>query len=265
MLYYKKVVLFCKFCEVIAMPTKFPVNYTFRELVIQRYHHTDNSKGIITNYLALMLDGEARFVSAEREMSVVSGDIFFLPSGCRYHSYWHGTDTARWISISFEDFPNPAEQRFPMQIIPAPQSMRGIIRALANRKPDCAAVGQLYSLFASLMPYMETEPRSSEQKLFDRAVSFMRENPRATIAEVAKACSISESGLYAAFRASGQTPVGARQQLQIENAVNLLHSTDLTIDAVASACGFTSSAYFLRVLKKLTGKSTREIRAQTGI
>jgi len=247
------------------MAQKFPVQFVFHELVIQRYHHTDNSRGITTNYLALMLDGEARLVSSDREISVVPGDIFFLPTGCRYHSYWRGTDIARWISLGFDDFPNPEGHRFPMQIIPAPKLLHDDIRALTGCKPDCAAIGRFYTVFASLMPYMETEPRSSEQKLFDRAVSFMQKNPRVSIADVAKACSISESGLYAAFRAHGQTPVGARQRIQIENAVNLLHSTDLTIDAVASACGFTSSAYFLRVLKKHTGKSTREIRAQTGI
>ena len=81
-----------------------------------------------------------------------------------------------------------------------------------------------------------------------------------SVAEVAKRCNVSETGLYAEFRKLGTTPVKYRMEEQIKRAEKLLVTTDLTALEISEICGFSSEAYFYRVFRRLTGKTTREVR-----
>jgi len=243
----------------------FPISYSVNLIRQQKYHHTDNSAGVEVNFFATMLSGRAEFVTENAVMHVHPGDIFFIPSGTHYHSYWYGEDEVSWLSVSLEAFPAPSGLFYPMQIIDAPPETCNILHSLAGKPRDCTMLGELYRMVGNLLPYMKPEQRSPERQLADRATAIMRGDLRMSIPEVARACSVSESGLYAAFRACGSTPVRVRQQLQIEYAVELLTATNMTVDAVAERAGFGSSAYFLRIFKKLTGKTTREIRRGTEI
>ena len=78
---------------------------------------------------------------------------------------------------------------------------------------------------------------------------------------IASACRVSQSTLYAAFRTQrGVTPVHARQRQLVERAVTLLHTTDLPVEQISAQLGFSSPAYFRRVLRMVLGQTPREIR-----
>ena len=51
-----------------------------------------------------------------------------------------------------------------------------------------------------------------------------------------------------------------KHRLQTEKAVTLLTATDLSVEEISSQLGFSSAAYFRRVLRQITGKTPREIR-----
>lgn len=94
-----------------------------------------------------------------------------------------------------------------------------------------------------------------------RALSYMRRIPARTCPRSRRACRVSQSTLYAAFRTQrGVTPVHARQRLQVERAVTLLHTTDLPVEQISAQLGFSSPAYFRRVLRMVLGQTPREIR-----
>ena len=235
--------------------------YRFCEVTAGKYRHTDSTYGSHYNFLALMLEGTSRITDGKREIVMTAGDAFFIPLGCRYHSYWYGDDAVSWTSLAFSEFPGDDDGRYVLQKLRADESQKRRITELGRySRVDCASVGKLYTLLHELVPIMERESISQKQALINTAARYMAEAPHAPICEVAKRCNVSESGLYAAFRECGTTPSLKKQQLQIEHALTLITTTELTADEIAERVGFNSTAYFLRVLKKLTGKTTRELR-----
>ena len=72
---------------------------------------------------------------------------------------------------------------------------------------------------------------------------------------------MSESGLYAFMREHGHTtPIGLKNRLLVEKAVELLSSTDLSVEEISARLGFCSSAYFRKIVKEQTGKTPTQLR-----
>ena len=122
--------------------------------------------------------------------------------------------------------------------------------------------GFLLTLLSEILPILaESEKEDRYSLLASRAIAVMKNDPLLDIPAVAAACSVSESGLYAAFRQSGyKTPNEERQRILIERAKNLLASTDEPIENISSVLGFSSSSYFRKIFAKYTGKSPRQVR-----
>ena len=94
----------------------------------------------------------------------------------------------------------------------------------------------------------------------------MQTASRLSVPALARHCHMSESGLYAAFREiKGCTPIEMWHRVQSERAVELLLSTDLSIEEICAKLGFCSASYFRKVLRVTTGKTPREIRKSMGV
>ena len=61
--------------------TIFYNSFLFRTYRFSTFREYDDTAGAVTNFLALMREGRARIVSAEGELSVAGGDLFFIPRG----------------------------------------------------------------------------------------------------------------------------------------------------------------------------------------
>lgn len=243
------------------MPLEYRKSYRFTEISAGKYRHTDASGGSQFNYLALMLEGTALIDDGKREVALKAGDVFFIPLGCRYHSYWYGDDTVAWTSLAFTELPELDAGRYVLQKLRVDGTQKRRIAELGRAGTvSCQSVGELYRLLGELIPEMERCEMTREQIIIDAASRYMESEPRASVRDTARHCGISESGLYAAFREVGTTPALTKQELMIERALSLITTTDLNADEIAERVGFNSTAYFLRVLKKLTGKTTRELR-----
>ena len=222
-------------------------------------HHTDSMSGAVYNYLALMHKGCGHFVGEGYDIEFKPGDFYFVPLGFRYHSYWYGDDEIVWDSFAFRWF--PGNQRYPVQKLEPDAEQLAIYKKLAElHRVDCSTIGMFYSLLGSLLPKMKPWEEPEHSVIADRAKEIMRSSPSLSISEVAKQLGVSESGLYAEFRRLGTTPVSERLKQMCDHAVELLVTTDLTVEEISERCGFGSATYFYRVLKRLTGKTTRELR-----
>lgn len=240
-------------------------SFSFNEFFFTRYHYTDARYGCPMNYFGFMKSGHARLVSVREEIEVFPGDLFYIPLGCEYESFWYGEEI-RFDSLGFHYFPQARDVRYPLQRIEALTGEEAdLLRALGGGvRVDCASVGQLYALLACVLPRMTAESASPEQRLVRRALSCMAAEPSASMPEIAAACHVSQSALYAAFRSQGDdTPVHARQRQLVERAVQLLHTTDLPVEEISARLDFSSAAYFRRVLRRVTGKTPREIRRES--
>jgi AraC family transcriptional regulator len=90
----------------------------------------------------------------------------------------------------------------------------------------------------------------------DRAVHYyiqhLQEQPK--IASVAQAAGVSEAHLRRLFnQVFGQSPASFLSRLGLERAVQLMITTNETMDSIAAECGFTSASDFTRVFQKHYG------------
>ena len=95
------------------------------------------------------------------------------------------------------------------------------------------------------------------------AVEYIEKNyeQNFSIETLAKLCHCSESGFFKLFKKStGVTPVAYKHNIMIQNALDLLTHTSLSVEEISKQTGFSSSNYFRTVFFKLTGKTPKELR-----
>ena len=247
--------------------TLFYNTFSFQTVYLKSFRHTDNSKGISTHFVARMKSGKGiiRAVSGE-ELHLESGDVFYLPLGLQYHSYWSVDKTKEpsvsWESYGFIHWPVHHEGRYVMQKInPSAEASRWLDLLEQNQTVSLASVGYLYLFLSEILPDLliaESDPKSA---LLQTAFDYIQQHKSFTIPGLARACGISESGVYALFRDyADTTPINFKHRLIAERAVYLLTSTDLAVETIASTLGLCSSAYLRKILKKQTGQTPLQIR-----
>lgn len=82
-----------------------------------------------------------------------------------------------------------------------------------------------------------------------------------TIESVAHEVGVAPSTLREYFvRRRGCAPQAYLHQVRARHAVSLIRSSDLTLEAVAELCGYTSASHLSRHLKRATGQCPGELR-----
>lgn len=238
-------------------------SFAFRKFSFSRYHHTDASGGTVCHHIGYVRAGRAEFVTEGRTYTFTEGDAFYTPPGCRYHSYWHGSDSIAYDAYAFTYLPMRQAVSYTLQKLDPSPEARALLRRLGESKAvDCGTVGLLYAFLGDVLPRMETvENRHPKSAVIDRARAYIYAHPRFAMRDLAAHCKISESGLYAAFKeVTGHTPVEEKHRIQVEKAVLLLTTTDLSVEEISFRLGFSSPAYFRRILRDARGVTPREIR-----
>lgn len=250
--------------------TLFYNTFSFRTIRLNLFHHTDNSKGITCHFVARMQSGSGiiRTLSGE-ELHLRAGDIFYLPMGLQYNSYWTVDKTdgnsVSWESYGFSYLPIPKKIRYAMQkISPSDKAIKWLDCLKQDQTVSPASVGYLYLFLSEVLPDLciaEPDPKAA---LLQTAVDYIGQHEDFSVPELARACGISESGLYALFREYAHTtPIEIKHQRIAERAVAMLTTTDLTVETIASSLGLCSSAYLRRILKKQMGQTPLQIRKYT--
>jgi AraC-like DNA-binding protein len=247
--------------------TLFCKTFSFQTIRLNSFRHTDNSKGIPCHFVARMNNGSGiiRAISGE-ELHLRAGDIFYLPMGLQYHSYWTTDDTGdrmvAWESYGFTHLPVPNETRYAMQkIYPSGEAVQWLDRLERDQTVSPASVGYLYLFLSEVLPDLRVSECNPKETLLQTAFDYIQHHESFAVPELAQACGISESGLYALFRDRVHTtPIEIKHRLTAEHAVALLTTTDLTVEMIASTLGLCSSAYLRRILKKQTGRTPSQIR-----
>ena len=247
--------------------TGFSDGFAFHEMRFQRYHHTDNRQGAPRHYLAYMRKGTGRLVGTDRTVDIASGDFLYIPFGYAYQSYWQGDGIVLFDSYGFRHFPLTDTQTYPMQRIQAtPEALACLERLAADKQISCTSIGYFYQLLGCLLGSMKPSPLKKRNVMLKQAESYMQEHTDYQIGDVAAHCGVSESGLYAAFRAEyGCTPIKVKHRILAEKAIDMLTATDMSIESICSVLGFHSAPYFRKVFMEQTGKTPRQIRKERHI
>lgn len=237
-------------------------SFVFNTFHFVNYKFTDNTNGIHVNYFAYMTKGNARLVSADGEVTLCEGDIFFIPCGCKYRSYWYGEPQIEFISLGFVFMPNFDGKYYPPQVISHSDEAVEMMKEIALQPAlDCVTVGKFYTLVGLLMPNMTYRHGGKHTELIEKASRLIAENPSLTVKEIAKACAVSESSLYFTFKHHSDKSLGdIKRSVIMEKSKELIVSTDRSVEEISRILNFSSSAYFRKCFKEFFGVSPREMR-----
>ncbi|MBQ9773274.1 MAG: helix-turn-helix transcriptional regulator [Clostridia bacterium] len=245
----------------------FSENFRFHLLRYREYHYNDARSGNDCHYIGYMRHGNGFIDGEGRTLQVSEGELFYIPPGFRYESHWRGVPEVHFDSYGFSYFPHAGSATYPLQKIPTtPEIVEKLELLAAHKTVDCFSIGRLYLLLDALLPVMETGNACAKQVAVDESIRYMQECKKLSVPELARHCRMSESGIYAAFREiKGCTPIEMWHRVQSEKAINLLLTTDLSIEEICEKLGFCSASYFRKVLRGATGLTPREIRKNVGV
>ena len=248
---------------------QFYKSFRFFLLRFGKYRMTDNTMGCHVHYLARMVKGTAKICSSGVNLNIKPNDVFYIPKGLEYKSYWHPDDNGEieFYSFAFSCFPKAESGRYVLQKIDCTDEEFEMLSLLeSDLSVSPLSVGRLYTFLGQIMPKLYLDSISGREVTVDKAIEIMRADSNINISKVAQMCGISESGLYVTFKnILGKTPGQIRQKVVVEKAVELLTSTDISIEEVSSRLGFSSSSYFRKILKIEKGKTPRQIRKESGV
>ncbi len=240
---------------------QFSKSFYFFECNFKRAHHTDNSHGTSCHHIGYIKSGSVVFDIEGEILNFSSGDVFYTPTGCKYHSYWSG-ECICYDSYAFTVFPSRNGGDFDAQkLVMTEKAWEILFELTENKEVSCKSVGLLYSLLYEVLPAMTRRERSAKAELCDRALSFMREDFSLSVPAIARKTGVSLSALYALFAEQLQsTPITEKNRIRAEKAVKMLQNTDLAVEEISTALGFSSAAYLRKILHTFYGKTPRKIR-----
>lgn len=246
--------------------TLFFKSFVFRIHSFRTPRHTDNSKGIDVHFIARMRSGRGEiYEKGKRVLTLEAGDVFYLPEGFCYNSYWmpdEKTHTVEWESYGFKYFPDGSGYKYaPTKLYPSGETLEILDRLAESMEVDSLSVGRLYSFLGSVSNDFKPMNINDGDDLLLKAREYISEHSELRVPSLARYCGMSESGLYAFFKAkAGMTPIEMKNQMQAERAVNLLLTTDLSVEEISCRLGYRSIAHFRRIVRANTGKTPTEIR-----
>jgi LacI family transcriptional regulator len=112
-----------------------------------------------------------------------------------------------------------------------------------------------------------TDVQTAEDPAVGRALRFITDRAAQPIdvADVVAAAGCGRRSLELRFRATvGRSIVAEIHRARVERARRLLAESDLSVEQVAAAAGFSSSGYLIRLFKRETGLSPRSYRERLG-
>ena len=247
---------------------RFYNSFCFSDCIYQNVHHTDRGSGVLSHHIGRMLRGTARIVTDKgEELNLQAGDVFYMPLGMRYHSYWYpdaDCGTVEFESYRFDLFPCRSGKQYALQLLyPDKEATTLLDRLSADKTVSCVSVGLLYAFLGCMFPTMRRIDLDRNRAIFSKARRYMDLHPHFRISDLARHCAMSESALYAFFRTyANTTPIEYKNKMLAEKAVTLLGTTDFSIEGIAALLGMQSVAHLRKIVKAHTGKTPSEIRSE---
>lgn len=237
----------------------FSKSFFFTRYHYKHTHHTDAGSGASRHFLGLLEKGRCRIVSEGRTIEAQAGQVFYIPMGLPYQSYWFSDDAVVFRSYGFDWFPENQSETYPLQVLP-PEAGAILSPVPLCGYPDSQSLGALFTALGQLLPLMEQAKPGRARCVWADAVAYLQAHPDCPVAELAHHCGVSESALYTSFQRHGSTPNLTRQAILVEEAKRLLRSTDESIQQISDRLGFSSPSYFRKVFCRHTGQTPTQVR-----
>lgn len=241
-------------------------SFSFHIFKFDNYHFTDFSQNPVPkHYFGCLTKGTCSIKTAHTNLTLKPGEIFYIPKGLNYQSQWFGGEENKIEFYSFGFDYAPTKKDFILQKVPCTPKSNELFEELCAQIPFTErGIGILYRFFGEVAEQMQQAKKSYSNPAVEMAAQYISKNPYARISQVAAHCNMSESAIYALFKKHiGKTPNEFRLQVLCEQAVNLLSTTNKSVQEISDTVGFSSTSYFRKILRKHTGKTPLQIRKES--
>lgn len=247
--------------------------------------------------LVIIVNGKGDHITPDNTFSLFPGNVFVISPGHK-HGYKNVEDlhlynilfTPKIFIESFPDLRNMPGYHALMTIEPnyrndqllqyfmqlTPGQMGIIMPIVENMHKEAdsiesddgsksIALALMVQLLVILFRYYSLSPRKDNNTILRiaDAISFLEAhtNRSVSIKELIELTNMSVSTLNRHFQnATGLSPIEYHIQLRIEEATRYIRNTDLSMNEISEATGFSDANYFSRQFRKVMNMSPREYK-----
>ena len=231
--------------------------------------------------LHLTLKGAATYTS-DRDFEAHKGDILLIEPGARCH-YRRHPESESWIHawIAFQPregwsqwlrWPSSARGiqhlRLHKHLLEEAQSLVTQIQELSREESLLSAelgLNLLEQLLIRIARAASRNHQSPADSRVERACEYLRQHiaDPITVEDVAGHCHVSPSRIAHLFkRDQGISLLQYRNQLRLQEARQLLLTSDMRVEAIAGQIGYSDPAQFSKYFRKHNGCSPRAFRSK---
>jgi len=250
-----------------------PTILSFRRAIgatVQKGIYNQHPNGRPYDCFAYILKGSATYDFGDYSLDAKAGDLLFLAKGSSYTMTVHneyGFLHANFVlnisedsSIQCEAFPAPSGKKTEDLFHKLIATWR---RATPTAKEDCLAL--LYMVYSDFLNTANSSYIHSDKKnLMEKATDYINNNledETMTIAKIASAVHMSERHFRRSFKETyNLSPLRYINMKRITRAKELLCYSDMPLNKIATATGFSSIYYFSNAFKKEVHCSPSEYR-----
>ena len=219
--------------------------------------------------MAFLLKGQAEFFCDGIKYEVNEGDLVYISRGTKYYSMWKGEPDINFYAFHFNYSKATEYDDFPFQVIRTNVEDREILRQIIQDYEDVPlkSLGLFYTFLDRL--YLRLQSRDKGRINYQAilpALEYMDKEitKKFSVKQLAELCLLSESHFFTLFKQiMGCAPIQYKNNLLIQKSLELLSSTDMTIEEISYKLGFSYPSYFRKVFKSLTGKNPKETRRKS--
>lgn len=217
--------------------------------------------------IMLVLNGEIDFVSPQMDtLCAKAGDIVFLPKNAYYEARFHTElgDVDNYL-INFEldkdfNYAKPMLISENASFVCADLFKQIVDEAYHVENMNFRIRGLFYLLLDSVLS-TDKATESTHDVAFKKAKLLLKKSENIPKSQIARECSVSESGLRKIFKNQiGISPTQYRQKEKLSRAKHLLESTDMPVGEISDKLNFYDVAYFCKFFHKQTGMSPKQYR-----
>ena len=218
------------------------------------------------DYYLLFLTKGSCTVDYDGKTYVLHRDEFVLyPPFFRQHYTLHKDSAYLWVHFNGFEIENILSEAHlsggvgkSHDSVSVQALFKKLIFEFGNKNEVSGEKGYLASLLYTLGKSLSEGRLNLKRYIEESAEHFDKD---VNLQALADGCNMSVSHFMREFkRVTGTSPKKHQQTLRINNAKQLLSSTELTVAEVASLCGFSDPLYFSRLFKKVVGVSPPEYR-----
>lgn len=225
---------------------------------------SDGKQDVINNgiyQIWFIRRGKVRFVGKKGPVEVKEGETLYIPQEERGTATFTGDKPINILKFGFRYFPSVNHYTYPTQIVATDEKILSMMDEIPFEPTiSSITVWKFYEYLDELQKNLRTIDHKRVKKI-EMALEYMNTHVKYDVPDLAKLCSMSESGFYTAFREIvGTTPIEEKHRQKAIKAETLLLSTDLSVDEISLKVGFSSTQHFRKIFKKRYGVTPNEFR-----